>query len=129
MREIKFSYIFQHEETGNIIDKRFTLEQIEEIDFGHYITFDLHRFALVSKRQFTGLKDKNDKEIYEGDIITNYGITNEMKARKYQIVFTDERARFSAYDLSSRWGTSISSYDMRQCEVIGNVYENPELLN
>lgn len=65
--------------------------------------------------QFTGLKDKNGKEIYEGDIMK---ITEH-----YHEVFWDiDRAMFrtKVYSL-----TSSIQWDG---EVIGNIYENPELL-
>ena len=75
--------------------------------------------------QYTGLKDKHGKEIYEGDIICyNYGKT-ESRA-KMIAKWVDAGFVLSAY--KENW-----VYDLGECvpttlEVIGNIYENPELL-
>lgn len=72
--------------------------------------------------QFTGLTDKNGKEIYEGDVLEGDG-------DRYTVVFRDgafwfqydENNRFT-YDYAMQtgsWGTP---------KVIGNIYENPELI-
>lgn len=66
--------------------------------------------------QFTGLYDKNSKEIYEGDIVkhaTDEGV--------YKVIFEDG----GFYVLSSYDFQTINEYPL---EVIGNIYENPELL-
>jgi uncharacterized phage protein (TIGR01671 family) len=71
--------------------------------------------------QFTGLKDKNGREIYEGDIVAHAieGYTTPLSVVEFKdgmFVFTD-----------SEYSTElIESLDY--CEVIGNIYENPELL-
>ena len=66
--------------------------------------------------QYTGLKDKNDKEIYEGDIVrhaTDEGV--------YKVIFEDG----GFYVINSYDFQTINEYPL---EVIGNVYENLELL-
>jgi uncharacterized phage protein (TIGR01671 family) len=68
--------------------------------------------------QYTGLKDKNDKEVYEGDIISDSGkILGE-------VIF--DGGSFCIYDLNTRKPELLESYD-HEPEIIGNIHENPEL--
>lgn len=82
----------------------------------------------VELMQYTGLHDKNGKEIYEGDVVycqTKYG-----KAKAI-IKFID--GKFAAYWNSALThpenGHHIACYEInKRFEVIGNIYDNPELL-
>ena len=80
--------------------------------------------------QYTGLKDKNGKEIYEGDIVKiNYGRWAYEKVgitRYGKVVFEHKTAAFKASIKDSV--VLVGFYDINMSEVIGNIYENPELL-
>jgi uncharacterized phage protein (TIGR01671 family) len=76
--------------------------------------------------QYTGLHDKNGKEIYEGDILLvqlqDYGCP---KVELFQILWDDSSVRYKLIDKNGdSWGFDNSS----SMEVISNIYENPELV-
>lgn len=74
-------------------------------------------------QEFTGLKDKNGKEIYEGDII-KFEYQDEISIRK--IVFRD--GYFGLYRGENLRHAILEPYK-NMCVIIGNIFENPELLN
>lgn len=69
--------------------------------------------------QYTGLKDKNGTKIFEGDIVLLKGYDEP-----YQVVF--DESCFRVYSDSVRYAMD-NFYDY-EIEVIGNIYDNPELL-
>ena len=71
--------------------------------------------------QFTGLLDKKDVEIYEGDIVTYKDMYTQDKTRVIQ--WNELLAEFEAYHDSNY--TAMDTW----FEVIGNIYEDKELLN
>ena len=109
MRTIKFEYGFSS--VNGIVKKQYYLHEIPNIKEKCDV-WNVLPIAYV--RQFSGLHDKNGKEIYEGDIVTD-GVG------KYKIVYDLKLAGYQPYCI---FRDDPENY----CEVLGSIYENPELL-
>lgn len=100
MREIKFRIWNDKVKEMGIV---FGLDYPEPLELlPHYIVM-----------QYTGLKDKNGVEIYEGDILQDGDI-------KIAVEWNSTMAMF--------WGVTPTQRPWTDCEVIGNIYQDKELL-
>ncbi|WP_229030989.1 YopX family protein [Lactiplantibacillus plantarum] len=108
----------------NVQDAYDMLSGFVKYDDGENASYDECCFSdfLDNKRydveQFTGLKDVNGKDIYEGDILEN---------RKYRSIVKFASGKFLA-DLIETIQTFDLISETHGSKVIGNVHENPELL-
>ena len=127
MREIKFrAYHKERKEMFEIASIDFE-EKKAALSNGtiKLLNVDFKQFELL---QYTGLKDKNGKEIYEGDII-KYKFPYDRKLKHISPVkFLETEASFGIKD---RYGNETQLYRItanNYFEVIGNIYENKNLL-
>ena len=124
MREIKFrAWLKEDKKMVNVETMDFTDKSMQYLEKSEIINAYLLRrviFDDVELMQFTGVKDKNDKEIYEGDI---YHVGD--KNIRYLVVWFD--SGFEGKQLRSTSYAGLKSW-AKDIEVLGNIYENFELL-
>ena len=84
--------------------------------------------------QCTGLKDKNGKLIYEGDIVSvkvqtqDFFNVEEYYSENYKGEIIFKEGEFAIRVIDTKKQPIALYYYANGCEVIGNIYENPELL-
>ena len=111
----------------------------EEWVYGSYIDFDLlHQIIPTGKTkavvvipetvsQYTGLKDKNGIEIYEGDIVDDRNF-------KCEVIYTTSQEGWCGFIRDNERiktpASGMYSNTWKGCfEVVGNIHQNPDLLN
>lgn len=96
----------------------------ERQDWLHFDDYD-------SIMQSTGLKDKNGKEIFEGDILTDGHTTGDIRNHPtlgFYIVDESSKEGYLSDTVGIEDFEEAKEFMRNSIEVIGNIYENPELL-
>lgn len=123
-------------------------EYMSDASYGDWISFDGVPYTEADRKydtpnieiekaknyilmQFTGLKDKNGKEIYEGDIVTCETPKYKRKIKghvycRYSGEWAVETDEFISQDTDQKKDCVL--WNKENIEVIGNIYQNPELL-
>lgn len=116
MREIKFrAWNKDIKRMCKIIYINFNEENIQVVFNWYRTLFQIEDFELM---QYTGLKDKNWKEIYEGDILRVWTINWIVKYFSWKYIIVDKNDNFLT-EFYNSWHLFC---------IMWNIYENPDLL-
>lgn len=123
MREIKFKYYYSN--GSNVFSKIFTLEEIEQQLPTEEISDSpmLKGYKIIDRCQWTGLEDKNNIKIYEGDFVKCW-----FKRRSYLPSFIEEVSILntnSTLPFYREWNIENKTYKdfVGKCEVISGKYD------
>lgn len=128
MREIKFRGI------DNANDE-WIYGSLVKVDEDYHILEEgetqAHAYNRVDKDsigQYTGLKDKDGKEIYEGDILRYK--RNDISEENFKLYWNEEESAFYLQNIlyPNDDDIAVKYYKIENFEIIGNIFENKELL-
>jgi len=123
-REIKFRVWTGNTMEYNVIVGKFGAffvnptkngDGLDEKDGASLTVFNTIYGKETSIMQFTGLLDKNSKEIYEGDLLKDFDFPVTFEEGCFWAIMAYDLTRVPLYEL-----------DLKETEIIGNIYDNPD---
>lgn len=108
---------------GNLVDYGDGRMEIHGFGVFHDGDNDWHEIEVAPDTvgQFTGMKDNDEKEIYEGDIV------KDKYENRYEVRYDDKRMSWIAHS-SIPFENNLPLCVVTECTIIDNIHDNPELL-
>lgn len=125
MREIKFHIRIKRINSQYIWDTYLTLDELLD---RNGCLYNPQIEEIVFKREYTGLKDKNDKDIYEGDILEWHSHKNVTYNNEVYFCVGTATCGYKIKNGRYHKGLSFNGIFNTKAVIVGNIYENPELL-
>lgn len=127
-REIEFSAWIKDEKRMIVVEEiNFIYKEVRFKDYNTPFTKPIERnvsFEDIELMQYTGLKDKKRLKIYEDDIVAT-----TFNNFKYKVIWDSESSSYGLQNITFNWDIlELTSHKTHAIEIIGNIYENPELL-
>lgn len=108
---------------GDLVSKKY-IQNVYRVEYGYVVPYNCFEVIPETVGQYTGLTDKNGKKIFEGDIIEHH-VQGNFVVNRGIVNYDQKNARF-AMQLNTM-NPCFSLYNREAFEVIGNIYDNPEL--
>ena len=126
MREIKFrAWVKDRKAIFEVVLINYVTKKVTYLleRVGHLLSIRDAKFNDVELMQYTGIKDKDNKKIYEGDILfESFG------EKYYKVVFENGGFRAEFKGDFDEHSFDLIDVVAQGCEIVGNIYENPELM-
>lgn len=126
MREIKFRiWVKDRKAIFEVISIDYVTKKVTYLleRVGHLLSIRDAKFNDVELMQYTGIKDKDNKKIYEGDILfESFG------EKYYKVIFENGGFRAEFEGDFDEYSFDLIDVVAQGCEIVGNIYENSELI-
>lgn len=132
MRTIKFRILFK----GLLVGQKTHWEYFylpDDLGFDEEIYLNKENYVMESFTEFTGLLDKNGVEIYESDLVETLDGVFQVSWNQLHCAWCLFQNGMMKNDIIADWinddGSTPKRWEKKEFKVIGNVFQNPELLN